>query len=230
MKIISKLFAFVISTTRIKYHVLREILNQNESKVLTFENTQSPSYLKDVGWFTSINKKENIFKDELVPWVSYPFIEFLMPRLKDDFSVFEFGMGSSTVFFSKKCKDVVAVEHDNQWYMKTKENLKGSSNIGLKFRALENGYSKTINENDKEYDIIFIDGRKRLECLKNSISHLSNKGVIILDNSDRAKYKDAFGYMSQSGFKEITISGLVIAHYMKSSSTIFYKVKNCLGI
>ena len=230
MKIISKLFAFVIKITRIKYHILREILNQNESKVLTFENTQSPSYLKDVGWFTSINNKENIFNGELVPWVSYPFIEFLIPRLKADFLVFEFGMGSSTVFFSKKCKKVVAVEHDHQWYVETKENLKGSSNIDLKFRALENGYEECINENDQEYDIIFIDGRKRLECLKNSVKHLSNSGTIILDNSDRTKYKDAFGYMSQSGFKEITISGLVIAHYMKSSTTIFYKEKNCLGI
>lgn len=230
MKIISKLFAFVINITRMKYHILRETLNQNESKVLTFENTHSPSYLKDVGWFTSINNQKNIFNNELVPWVSYPFIEFLMPRLKADFAVFEFGMGSSTVFFSKKCKEVVAVEHDHQWYVKTKENLKDSSNIDLKFRALENGYSKTINENDKEYDVVMIDGRKRIDCLKNSVTNLSNKGVIILDNSDRAKYKDTFGYMSQSGFKEITISGLVIAHYMKSSTTIFYRKSNCLGI
>ena len=230
MKIISKLFAFIIKTTRIKYHILREILNQNESKLLTFENTQSPSYLKDVDWFRTINENINIFNNEIVPWMSFSFLEFITPRLKKDLSIFEFGMGSSTEFFSNKCKKVVSVDHDNDWYHSTKSNLESKDNIELNFRELDNGYQECINENDEEYDIIIVDGRKRMNCLKNSLNNLSVTGVVILDNSDRKKYFEAFEYMKNNGFREITISGLVIAHYMKSSTTVFYRPNNCLNL
>src|SRR3954452_3854394 len=52
---------------------------------------------------------------DAVPWMPYRVIEALDRWLAPSMSVFEFGSGGSTLFFARRVRRVVTVEHDAQW-------------------------------------------------------------------------------------------------------------------
>ncbi len=90
-------------------------------------------YLLEVGWFESFKSLKSIDKDRKpIPWFSYPFIDFLTPRLSKEITVFEFGSGNSTLFFAERVKKVISIEHNKDWYQivnKTKpDNVELNSN------------------------------------------------------------------------------------------------------
>lgn len=85
-----------------------------EPKTLKFLlSTRLGGYLIQVGWFKSRKTGSPVGKDdEPIPWMTYPFIDFIEPRLNKNLIVFEFGSGNSTLFFSKRTGRVVSVDHD----------------------------------------------------------------------------------------------------------------------
>jgi hypothetical protein len=87
-----------------------------------------------------------------------------------------------------------------------------------------------VSENEILYNIILIDGRSRLQCLAQAVHHLSDDGVIILDDSEREKYAPAFHTALLFGFKQITFYGIKPCGLKTVATTIFYKQNNCLGI
>lgn len=188
------------------------------------------SQLKEDGWFNSFYKKESIDKNNNpIPWYSYPFIKFLEPRLKKEFSVFEYGSGNSTLWFSKYVKSVKAVEHDKTWYDKVKPKL--PANAELIYREIENkNYSKEISASGSKYDIIIIDGVDRNNCVYESVNLLSQNGVIILDNSERNDYKESIEFLFSKGFKKIDFWGMCPVTPINTCTSVFYKDDNCLGI
>jgi len=57
----------------------------------------------DVGWFSEFKTGEPVDKNfEPLPWLTYPFIDFIIERLSKEFSVFEIGNGNSALIFLKK--------------------------------------------------------------------------------------------------------------------------------
>ena len=74
-------------------------------------------YLLEVGWFNSFMSHKSVDKyGQSIPWFSYPFIDFLTPRLSKELTVFEFGSGNSTSFFAQRVKKVISIEHNKEWY------------------------------------------------------------------------------------------------------------------
>ena len=41
-------------------------------------------------------------------------------------------------------------------------------------------------------DLVFIDGRHRVESIRQSMSLIKDGGILILDNSDRTDYNEAY--------------------------------------
>ena len=107
-----------------------------------------------------------------------------------------------------------------------------SSNVNFIFKELiYNGeYSKVINVQSKYFDIIVIDGRDRVNCIKNSLRSLKNNGVIVLDDSEREEYIEGVQYLMNNGFKKIDFWGISAGLFYKKNTSIFYKVNNCLEI
>ena len=142
-------------------------------------------------------------KLENIPWINYKALDFLekivLPESKN---VFEFGSGSSTLYFKNKGLNIESVEHNSKYFDEV------LSKIGVKFippviidMDKENNYlsdqyfgysfENYVNSiaGEKKYDVIFIDGRCRIECIKKSLQYLNNNGWIILNNSNRKRYK-----------------------------------------
>lgn len=88
--------------------------------------TDSNGYLIKTGYIDS--KLNNTLKvnNEFLPWFNFSFIELLRERLSSDLTVFEYGSGASTLFFSKRCKHVTSIEHDKNWFNKIKSLISKS--------------------------------------------------------------------------------------------------------
>jgi hypothetical protein len=116
-----------------------------------------------------------------IPWFTYPAIEFLQQYDLSTKTVFEWGCGNSSIYFSDHAANVISVEHDMEWYDKMKQTLKG--NQVLRHLSLEE-YPSSIKDFAKKFDIIVIDGQRRFDCARECIPFLKDDGMIILDNSD----------------------------------------------
>src|SRR5690606_38937740 len=146
--------------------------------------------------------------NQAIPWFTYSFIDFLQHRLNKSQTVFEFGSGNSTRYFAGKCAQITSVEHDKAWYEKGENNK--PQNATIQYYPLDkNGdYCRAAQKTNKEYDIIIIDGRDRVNCCIQSINALTKSGVIILDDSERDKYHEARLFLQGKGFKELSFSGI----------------------
>ena len=126
-------------------------------------------YLNEIGWIDSLNNKMPINKDSKpIPWVTYSFIDFISDRLNNTMDIFEYGSGNSTLWYADKVNSVTSVEHDNGWFNKIKNNMPNNVNINYQELIYDGEYSKFLKKMDKKFDIVIVDGRDRINCIKNS--------------------------------------------------------------
>lgn len=192
-------------------------------------------YLNDIGWWNSFRSHKPMDKNNnALPWTTYSFIDFIEPRLSHDLSLFEFGCGNSTLFFSKRVKEITSVEHDPEWLKLVVVNKHPNSTLILADKK-EDEYSASVINVNKKFDLIFIDGLFRNDCTKNSINCLSERGVIVIDDSERSdesdeNYNESFELLKQQGFKRIDFWGFSPGSFYRKATSIFYKAGNCLDI
>jgi predicted O-methyltransferase YrrM len=126
--------------------------------------------------------------------------------------VFEWGSGASTLWLAKRSASVTAVEHDEAWATEVRGLLAEDAAVDLRvvtapparglpgevrsqkagatevdFRA----YVEVIDEVGGPFDLIVVDGRAREECLARAMPHLAPDGMLVLDNVERRRYRDA---------------------------------------
>lgn len=189
------------------------------------------SYLNRVGYIESIRKGAPCKADgSPLPWMNYCIIAFMEERIPGDAFVFEYGSGSSTLFWSSRVSGVTAVEHDREWFETISSRV--PANVLLIYRPAENpeDYVNSILETDKEFDVIVIDGIRRAQCLLVAPKRLSPIGVIILDDSDRRQWNDGVDFLLSLGFKQLKFRGLKPTGFAEDETSVFYRPGNCLGI
>jgi hypothetical protein len=222
----------------IYYKIFDSLLGDNRTKLLPLSkiekqllSLQKQGYLYDEGWIRSYLEKNVIdLNGNPKPWLTFTATQFLEERLNNKLDLFEFGGGNSTLFWAKKCNSVNTVEHDLEWFNKIKGNK--IANVEMYYQELEydSEYCRFPNKLDKEFDIIIVDGRDRVNCCKNSINSLRSSGVIVLDDSIRPRYIEASNYLIAHGFRKLNFWGMEALYTHKTCTTIFYKEDNCLGI
>jgi len=150
------------------------------------------------------------------PWLPYIVTDYIK-RLKPK-SVFEWGSGSSTLFWVELGTSyIVSIEHDEEWWRKVSNKIK----VTLPYQKIENnliyiqdgsigndpanphyyksGSTQLGDVNFKNYvttidhyhlfDLILIDGMARASCLYHAFNHVNPGGCIVLDNTgDRPYY------------------------------------------
>jgi hypothetical protein len=147
-----------------------------------------------------------------VPWWTFAASDrvagFLSSR--PDARVFEWGSGASTVWLARRAGSVVAVEHDPRWARMVEGVLPDNAgvrviepvpargavgeelsdkpgNAGLDFAS----YVSAVDEVDGTFDVVVVDGRARGACFHKAVSRLAPGGVLVFDNVDRERYRDA---------------------------------------
>lgn len=191
----------------------------------------SDSYLQKSGWMRSFLDGSPCKADgSPVPWMNYSFVAFLEQHLLGHHKLFEYGSGFSTSFYANRVKQVVSVEHDGVWFEKIRKDL--PKNAILIYRNLERGseYVDSVLPYIKEIDIVVVDGRRRVECSELALRNMNETAVLILDDSDRAKYKRVFDISRDLGFKSLRIQGLKPTGHWVEETTLFYRSGNCFGL
>jgi len=193
---------------------------------------ETSGYLYEIGWIESFKKQLPIDRDgKPLPWVTYSFIDFISDRLDGNMDIFEYGSGNSTLWYAQKVNSVTSVEHDKQWFEKIKNSMPDNVSIYNEELVYGGKYSQFSENLGLKFDIVIVDGRDRVNCMKSAINSVkSNNGVIILDDSERESYKNGVEFLIKKGFKKIDFWGISPGLFYKKCTTIFYKENNCLGI
>ncbi len=201
------------------YKVCRDMIINNDS------------YLHTTGWIESYKKRKPVNEEGYpIPWMNFSVIKILDERLKKDLSLFEYGSGYSTLFFADRVRKVISVEYDKDWYNLLRAQVPENVELIFKEKDYNGKYCRVINSINEKFDVIIIDGRDRVNCLKQSIPSLSHRGVLLLDDSLRKRYQDGIEYALGKGFKELSIEGVQPAGIWNNRTTIFYRENNCLKL
>jgi hypothetical protein len=206
------------------------LLNPKEINALISQKYSG--YLVDIGWFNSYKTKQSINAlSKPIPWTTYPFIDFIIERLSKEITVFEYGSGNSTLFWAERVKEVNSVEHDPDWFNLITQKTSPHKNVVIKYSdSVKDSYSAAIRLFSKKFDLIMVDAIDRVDCMKSSLDHLTENGVVILDDSEREEYKEGIEFIINNGFRRIDFWGIAPTILFKKCTTVFYKSNNCLGI
>lgn len=179
---------------------------------------RSPSSARFIlPWLKSILSEGDAYADD-VPWMTFEAQSWLKEHLTTNQLVFEYGSGGSTIFLSKRVKELISVEHDKNWYQRVLDKLKREklTSCKLLLRQPEHGllnnfppsdpksylsaapsyrgmnfkrYVTSIEKFPDEYfDLVIVDGRARPSCMASAKGKIRPKGCLLLDDSDRRPY------------------------------------------
>jgi len=219
------------SLVRFVYTILRRTLK------LKFKRNENSFQLTT--WAKSLLGFQNIevLMDLDLPWWPFAVESKLASFLKDtkNARVFEWGSGASSFWLAKRSGSVISIEHDLSWTNKILEmiRLNGVRNLEIRhvgatpsvapiissdksgYKNLDfESYVNTIDGLGK-FDLIIIDGRARVDCWNRAALHLNPNGIIVLDNSNRKRYK-----LATSGFNCLRLKGLTPASPWMTESII----------
>lgn len=187
--------------------------------------------LAHYGWLRSMREQASVdARGEPLPWISYPAIELLAQRVPADAVVFEYGCGNGTPWWAARVARIEACESDEAWQRRISTQLPASAKVTLIPEDRNGRYCRAAQEARGPFDIIVVDGRDRVNCVEQSVACLSPRGVLVLDNSDRAEYGAAFTFMAARGFRNLDLIGLAPSIDYRTSTTIFYRNGNCLRL
>lgn len=203
----------------------------NPARIKSLLSFGVKGYLSEIGWFKSFESKSPVgLHSEPIPWVTYSFIDFIANRIQKEHAVFEFGSGNSTFYYAQRAQKVVSVEHDKAWFDKISSSTPSNSEM-IFCELQENGnYSKMPESLGLKFDIIIVDGRDRVNCCFHSLGALNERGIVVLDDSEREQYAAAINFFKKEGFRELSFSGISPGLFYRKSTSVFYKDNNCLGI
>jgi len=227
-KLLNKAVYKILTSLADREKLLFMLANKEEKELLGFTKG---GYLFDIGWTNCIISGNIVDKSgNPIPWVTYPFIDFIGGRLNHSIEIFEFGCGNSTLYYAPRAARVTSVENDRSWFDKIKSSM--PANVQLFFCELVYGgdYCKFAEKTNNKYDVIIVDGRDRVNCCINGIAALKPGGVMVLDDSERAQYKPAHDFLKRNSFKKIDFWGTAPAVNYLKCTTLFYRDNNCLQI
>lgn len=147
----------------------------------------------------------------ILPWITDGAVSFLEGWIeshhrKSELKVFEFGTGNSTLWYLAKNCHVTTVDDNPKW---TKTVNQAAEAFGIQNKLIsicsERPYSNQY-QNDN-YDLIMIDGRDRVECLKKVLAVGFRKdSLLVLDNTERIASGEYVEYLQ-------LLKGMKLIHF-----------------
>jgi predicted O-methyltransferase YrrM len=170
--------------------------------------------LRREGWLRSTKRGALGTAGEQVPWLTYAAIRWLDRVLRPHHRVFEFGSGSSTIWLALRVKSIISIEHDASWervvraHLPTNATLHLAETRGDENEAPENDpYTSVLKDVDGQFDLLLVDGMARNTCVRLAVDHLTDSGVILLDDADRLAYRPAHEHLRRHRFGRLDFFG-----------------------
>ena len=106
--------------------------------------------------------------------------------------ILEWGPGTSTKVMLDSCPDseIYTIEHSTKWFKRAKTKFSKYDNVQLLQKSVgKNSSYASTGFKFAPYDLIFVDGRRRVECCFVAMQCISEDGVILLHDCERKNYR-----------------------------------------
>lgn len=210
------------------YRQLRAVRVLNTPMAIADQAFRASGFLRGSGWFESYRSRMPVAFGNPLPFYTYAAISFLEPRIERSLTVFEYGAGNSTLWWASRAKSVVSCEHDQGWFERMKSMA--PANVQILHKSLVPGGEYSKQATAFVSDVVVVDGRDRVNCAKACLPGLSERGVVIWDNSDRERYQEGFDFLRSRGFRRLDFAGPGPVVFYPWMTSVFYRDGNCLGI
>lgn len=198
----------------------------------------------------SVHRAEDLVAFDL-PWWTYRAVDRVDGILQAHggrAQVFEFGAGASTVWLARRAESVVSVEHHPVWADRVRSliDAAGLDNVevvvpevparepaevpsfapsgrGLDFRS----YVDTLADRPGPYDLVAVDGRARLACLRAAVNHVSDNGVLLLDDAQRLRYQPGLSEASDAGWVVHRNQGASPCEPLRRETAVLSRMRSC---
>lgn len=161
------------------------------------------------------------------PWLTYSAVNWLSQTLTNGVRIFEYGAGSSTLWFAAigDVGEIVSVEHDAAWFARLAQPRNGRIMHvpcdGTWWEADdESPYVQTIARG-APWDVVVIDGMARNACARVALDYLTPAGLVILDDTDRRESATAQRELSARGFGRLDFWGFKPGIGIHACTTVF---------
>jgi hypothetical protein len=170
-------------------------LSDKDIAIINKELEKVPGVLEHFGYDLEIERVS------IRPFIPYDAYDWLASFVKPHHRIFEYGSGKSTLWFGKHAGEVVAVDRVPHCYETCARELEehGINNVEYVLKADKNGgpdiagYSKLIHEYEGQFDLVFVDGHFRKECIEECYEKA--RYAVFMDNTDAPHYQDAYNIM-----------------------------------
>jgi len=138
------------------------------------------------------------------PWLTRDAIIFLDQKLNGGQRILEYGCGASTIWFAKRALMVDSIEHDHGWFGQVSTAIREGNitNARLHHVSCADDYQhyvqmgRTLGLKNRGFDVVIVDGRRRVKCVKAIAEFVAPDGMIVLDNAERMIYEPAHKFLS----------------------------------
>jgi predicted O-methyltransferase YrrM len=145
------------------------------------------------------------------PWIVPAAIGWLRRRIRRDWSILELGSGRSTAWLAQRAGHVLSLEDNQFWHERTRERLEraGLVNVELRLSPVEEFPREVEALPDASFDLILVDFLEapqatRIDCIRPAREKVRPGGHLLLDDSDRPGYAQAFELLEGWRFRAFT--------------------------
>lgn len=128
------------------------------------------------------------------------FVDKLLSLTVHSIHGFEWGSGASSHWLSERLCSLGTVEHDRSWLSR----LEPRENLTAMFRPQDLSYEDAVNVyTHSPLGFIAIDGRRRVACVSQALPLLAPWGMLLLDDSQRDRYRPAVAAIDLAGLTRV---------------------------
>lgn len=136
-------------------------------------------------------------------------VTYICSRIEGFTNFLEWGMGGSTLVFSKFVSNYYSIEHNTKWFHKMQEALPNNvkpflfpadniPSFGPGNPSLQKDYIEAPKQMGvKFFDGILIDGRCRVECSRIAKDFMNENSVLFIHDFQRTKYHSIRNFLKQ---------------------------------
>ena len=142
------------------------------------------------------------------PWIVPAAIGHLRRRIRSDWTVLELGAGRSTPWLARRAGRVLSFEDNGFWADETRGRLRelGLENVELRQLPVDESATEVDALPDAGFDLVVLDFLEaptvtRMDVLRPAMSKVRSGGLLLLDDSDRPGYAEAFEMLADWRFR-----------------------------
>jgi predicted O-methyltransferase YrrM len=137
-------------------------------------------------------------------------IGWLRRRIRPDWSILELGSGRSTAWFARRAARVISFEDNEYWHGWVSEQVSEAGlEVDLRVMPVEEFPRSVAALPDHAFDLVVVDFLEaptvtRIDCLRPAMEKVRAGGCLVLDDSDRPGYREAYELLAGWKLKRFT--------------------------